>query len=144
MNIQSQVVIARPVEVVYSYLLDLEHTQEFDPDVRTAKRTTPGAIGPGTEFELYERTPPFGKFAPTSVTYTEVEPNRRISFVARIGPMRPAGSLTFEPADGGTRLTFRGTANPHGLARLFAPLVRRRGRKVWDERLAHVKAQLEH
>jgi uncharacterized protein YndB with AHSA1/START domain len=142
-TIESTVVIARPVDQVFASLLDLENAAYFDPDVQTVRKTTEGPIGPGTEFRFYERTPPFGRFHHTSVRYTAIEPNRRIAFTARVGELAPSGGFLFEPVGPATRVTFRGEANPRGVMRLFAPLVSRQGRKVWDKRLDDFKGWLE-
>jgi hypothetical protein len=63
--------------------------------------------------------------------------------VAEIGPMQPRCDLTFEQADGGTRVTFRSDSNPVGPLRWLNPVFNRKGQQVWSERLARVKTVLE-
>ena len=105
-GIESMVVIERPVEEVFEFLLDLEKIiRTVDPNVESVERTPPGQIGPGTTFRVQRTTR--GRAAEVT-RYMAVEPDRKIEFEARVGPVAPTGSLTFEPANGGTRVTFRG------------------------------------
>lgn len=72
-----------------------------------------------------------------------MEPNRKIEFEAKIGPMRPKCDLTFEGSDGGTRVTFRGDSNPSRPLKWLSPLANRKGQQVWQERLGRIKTMLE-
>jgi hypothetical protein len=52
--------------------------------------------------------------------------------------------LTFERADGGTRVKFRGEPNPGGPMKVLSLLRSpRQGQQTWDERLARLKRTLE-
>ncbi len=79
----------------------------------------------------------------TTTTFTSLDPNRKIEVEARIGPLRPKGVMTFGQAEGGTTVMVRLDPNPVGPFKLISPLFTRFGRKVWDERLARIKAALE-
>lgn len=138
---ESTVVIERPVEEVFGLVLDLEKIiRSADPDVESVEKTPEGPIGAGTTFWLRRNAP--GRHREFT-RYTAVEPNRKIEFEARFGPVAPTGSLTFEQANGGTRVTFRGDPNPVGPFKLLSPLIARKGQRAWDKRLARIKAILE-
>jgi hypothetical protein len=77
------------------------------------------------------------------VRIVAVDPNRRIDFEARFGPVQPRFSLTFEPAATGTRVTFRGDSRPVGPLRLFPSLADRIGERNWRRRLRLTKMALE-
>src|SRR5262245_56447480 len=107
--IESAVVIGRPVEDVFGFLLDLERSMPLvDPDVESVERAPPGPLGAGTTYQV--RRASLAPFAwagqRVAIRYTAVDPNRRIEFEAKLGPIAPSASFNFEPANGGTRLTF--------------------------------------
>ena len=138
-KMESTVVIARPPQDVFEFFLDLdENAPKVDPSAASVTKTPPGPVGPGTTFRFRLQN---GR--ETVSRYTALEPNRKIAFDAEIGPMRPQCELTFEPANGGTRVTFRGDANPRGPFKLLSPLFNRRGQQVWSQRLQRIKAVLE-
>jgi len=140
-RMESMVVIERPVEEVFGFVLDLEKSLRLvDPDVESVKKTPEGPIGAGTTFWL--RRDARGRRREFT-RYTAVEPNRKIEFKARFGPVAPTGSLTFEQANGGTRVTFRGDPNPVGPFKLFSLLIARKGQRAWDKRLTRIKTVLE-
>ena|SRR5215203_35456 len=145
-RMESMVLIDRPVDDVFRFLLDLETAlPAVDRDVAAVERTPPGSIGVGTTFAV-RRTghQPFGRGPRRdTIRYTAVEPNRRIAFVGRFGPIAPTAQLTFAPTNGGTRVLFRGTPNPVGPLRLLTPLLARVGQRMWHQRLARIKTLLE-
>lgn len=138
----STVVIARPVEEVFTFFLNLdESAPRTDASVEYVLKTPDGPSRQGTTFRLRQRN--LGKTRETTTRFTAVENNRRIEFEAEIGPLRPKCDLTFEPAGGGTRVTFGGDSNPVGLLKPLSPIFNRKGQQVWGQRLARIKAILE-
>jgi carbon monoxide dehydrogenase subunit G len=141
-KMESTATIARPVEEVFRFFLDLEeNAPKTDPGVGSVVKTPAGPTGAGTTFRF--RGQRLGKLRETTTTFTAVEPERKIEFDAEIGPMRPKCSLTFEQADSGTRVTFRGDSNPVGPLRPLTPLFDRKGQQVWSQRLTRIKTVLE-
>ena len=141
-KMESTVTIARPVEEVFGFFLALdENAPKVDPSAGSVVKSPEGPAGPGTTFRFRQQT--LGKVRETTTRFTGVEPNKKIEFEAVIGPMRPKASLTFEQADRGTRVTFRGDSNPIGPLKLLNPVLNRKGQQVWGQRLARVKAVLE-
>jgi carbon monoxide dehydrogenase subunit G len=140
---ESVVIIERPVEEVFGFVVDLSNIPSTDPSVQSVEKTSEGAIDAGTTFRMRQKAPPLGKVREASVRYTTVEPNRKIEFEAMVGPISPMASLTFEQANGGTRVTFRGEPNPAGPFKLLSPLIERQGQRMWDKRLTRLKSTLE-
>jgi carbon monoxide dehydrogenase subunit G len=140
-QIESTVLIARPVEVVFPFMLDLEQSAATDPNLVSVEKTSPGPIGVGTTYVLRQRIQ--GRLRESTTRLTGVEPNRRIDFEADLGPIAARASMAFEPVEGGTRVTVRGGGTPRGVLKLFSRRFQRIGQRVWDERLARVKATLE-
>ena len=140
---ESTVIIERPVEEVFGFVLDLTNIPSTDPSVRSVEKTSEGPIEAGTTFLMRQEAPPVGKVREASVRYTAVEPNRNIEFEAMVGPITPTARLTFEQANGGTKVTFRGEPNPVGPLKIISPLISYQGQRMWDKRLAGLKSTLE-
>jgi Polyketide cyclase / dehydrase and lipid transport len=136
-QIECAVTIERPATAVYEYFLDLDRNAS-DPGVDAVSKVPPGPTGPGTEFHFSNAKGP-----DTTMRFTGLEPTRRIGFVGKVGPLSPAGDFLFEPLNGSTRLTVRVDPHPIMPLRPLAPLIRRKGRQVWEARFARVKAALE-
>src|SRR5215203_5511418 len=142
-TMESTVIIERPVEEVFGFVLDLTNIPSTDPSVRSVEKTSEGPIGAGTTFLMRQEAPPVGKVREATVRYTAVEPHRNIEFEAMVGPITPTAKLTFEQANGGTKVTFRGEPNPVGPLKIISPLISYQGQRMWDKRLAGLKSTLE-
>ena len=136
-KIQSATTIARPVEDVFQFLLDLDQ-HPTDPGVESVVKSPDGPTGPGTTLRFTH-----AKGRQTTMRFTAVEPSRRIGFEGNVGPLKPVGDFTCTPNDGHTRLTVHVAPNPARPLKLLSPLVSRIGQRVWDQRLARIKAALE-
>jgi hypothetical protein len=136
-RIQSTTTIARPVEDVFQFILHLDE-HPTDAGVQLISRTPEAPVAAGTTLRFQH-----GKQRETTMRFTSVEPNRRIGFEGQVGPLRPAGDFDLAPVDGAARLTVRVAPNPGGPLKLLSPLVNRIGQRVWDQRLARIKAALE-
>ena len=136
-RIESTTTIARPVDDVFQHLLHLDE-HPTDSGVRSIARTPDGPVGPGTTLRFIH-----GNGRETTMRFTSVDPNRRIGFEGHVGPLRPTGDFEVVPAGGATKLTVRVASNPSGPLKLLTPLVNRVGQRVWNQRLALIKAALE-
>ena len=135
-KVRSAVTIARPVDDVYAFLLDLDRNAS-DPDTASVTKEPDGPTSAGTTFRFRDR-----KGGETSMVFTALEPNRRIDFEGIVGPLRPKGAFLLEPGDG-TRLSVEADANPQGALRFASPVVNVIGKRIWDKRLARIKSRLE-
>jgi Polyketide cyclase / dehydrase and lipid transport len=136
-EIHSATTIARPVEDVFQFLLDLDQ-HPTDPGVESVVKSPNGPSGPGTTLRFAH-----GKGRETIMRFTTVDPGRRIGFEGRVGPLRPVGDFSFARDAGRTRLTVRVAPNPAAPLKLLSPLVNRVGQRAWDHRLERIKAALE-
>jgi uncharacterized protein YndB with AHSA1/START domain len=134
--------INRPIEDVFAFFLNLERTiMETDPKVESVRKVTEGPVGPGTTYVISQ--PVFGRVREQRTVFTALEPNQRIEFEARFGPVAPRLSLTFEPVPSGTEVTLSGDSRPVGPFRLVTGLMDRIGERNWARRLALIKQILE-
>ena len=141
-GMHSAVTIARPVGEVFRFFLDLDrNAPKTDPRIESVVRSPEGPSGQGTTFRLRQGPP--GKRRETITRFSAVEPERRLCFDAVIGPMRPRCVLEFHQTLKGTRVEFSGHSNPIGPLRLLSSAFDRKGQRIWDQRLARIKAVLE-
>lgn len=141
-KLESTVTIARPVEEVFRFFLDLDrNAHKTDPHVESVVKTPEGPTRPGTTFHFRQRV--LGKVRETTTTFVSIEPNRKIEIAARLGPFRPTGAITFDQTTRGTTVAVRLQPNPVAPLSFLSPLFARIGQKVWDKRLARLKGALE-
>lgn len=87
-----------------------------------------GPTGAGTTFRFRQKA--LGKVRETTTTFLSLEPNRKIEMEARLGPLKPKGTITFDQANGGTTVVVRLSPNPVGPLKLLASVFARIGQKV--------------
>jgi len=116
LSAEREVTIARPVAEVFAFVADGLNAPRWRPgvmDISLASGTGLGAVykqgvkGPG------------GRRIDADYRITAYEPNRRLSFEAIAGPVRPTGQFVFDDANGATRLTFALQAELGGLKKLL-------------------------
>ncbi|MFQ5948544.1 MAG: SRPBCC family protein, partial [Acidimicrobiia bacterium] len=141
-KVESTVVIARPVEEVFGFVLDAEaNMPRWNAAVESVAKTSEGPIGTGSTFQM--RGQMMGRRLAMTARLTTVEPNRQIEMEAAGRPIAPRAGFWFEQEDGGTRVTFRGDPNPVGVLKLLSPLVARQAQRLWDGNLARLKTEVE-
>lgn len=112
---------SRPLEDVFAYLSDFSSTEEWDPGVVRAQRLGEGPIGVGTRFRL---TASFlGR--ETELTYEVVEyaPPSSVTLRGENATVVSLDRITFEPLDGGTRVTYDAELTLKGPLKLADPLL---------------------
>ena len=141
--IVESVEINRRPEDVFAYLDDLARHKEWDDQIVETQVETEGATRVGTRATDTRKTP-MGK---QKVAYeiSEHDPPRRSAFRGVSGPVRPVGTVTVEPVDGGarSRVTIEIELVGHGIGKLLAPLANRDARKHVPDNQAKLKERLE-
>jgi uncharacterized membrane protein len=56
-NVTNTILINRPVDEVYAFLADLEHTPEWNWAISETKKTTPGPVAVGTRYRQSRSVP---------------------------------------------------------------------------------------
>jgi uncharacterized protein YndB with AHSA1/START domain len=116
LSAEHEVTIARPPAEVFAFVADGLNAPKWRPgvlDISLASGTGLGAVykqgvkGPG------------GRRIDADYRITALEPNRRLSFEAIAGPVRPAGQFLFDDVNGATRLKFALQAELGGIKRLL-------------------------
>lgn len=131
--------IAAPAAAVFGYVSDVRREPEWNPQLRAARKLTPGPIGAGTKYQVR-----FGRgVGNTIIENVAFDPPRAWSAVS----MSPwlvvnfRGEVTEVP--GGCRLTVRSQLMPRGALRMASPFLRWVLRRSWDRDLSAIKTIIE-
>jgi len=135
--------INRSPEDVFAYVDDLEKRPEWQEQLVSAHVETDGPTRVGTRASDKRRLP--GGTRELAYEITEHDPPHKSSFRGVSGPVRPVGTVTVAPLDGGERskLTLELDLEGHGLGVLIAPLARASARKEVPKSHQRLKEILE-
>jgi uncharacterized protein YndB with AHSA1/START domain len=133
--------IARPVHDVFAYATDPDHLSTWQTNTVVAQRQDDGPYGVGSRLREVHRAPG-GKELESVVEVVEYVPDRVFALEVKEGTPIHA-HITFDAADGGTRMRFRAHGKVTGSTRIIEPLVRRMLRKQFAQQLATLKSVLE-
>jgi len=133
--------IARPVHDVFAYATDPDHLSSWQTNTVSAQRMDDGPYGVGSRLREVHRAPG-GKELESVVEVVEYAPDRVFALEVKEGTPIHA-HITFDPADGGTRMRFRAHGKLSGPTRIIEPLVGRMLRKQFTEQVATLKQVLE-
>jgi carbon monoxide dehydrogenase subunit G len=139
-NMEVSIVINRPIEEVFAELSDLENNKKWRSGTVEAEKTSVGPIAIGTTYRMVNGA--FGRRMEGVAEVTEYEPNRRFVTKNRSGlPIET--ERTFEPVEGGTKVTFTVKAELAGFFRMAEPLVAGMGKRRLESDVADLKDLLE-
>lgn len=136
-TITSHTTIARPIEEVFDYAVDLRNELEWNPNVEAMVKVTDGPIGVGTRMS--------GKWTKSKqieLACTEYQRPSRWTWVNG-GPVAVTLNISLTEDDGGTRLESTFDATPNGLFKLVFPIFIRMMRKEEAENMINLKTHLE-
>ena len=96
--------VPRPAREVFAYVSDFTTSVEWSASTRQASQSTPGAIAPGTEFQV-RRALPAGS-VDLRYEVTSLEPEHRIDLHGRCRLFEVRESFRCTPAGDGTRIDY--------------------------------------
>ena len=140
-KVEYSVVINQPVEEVFSFMSNVENNPLWVSGVLETKLTSPGpmAVGStGTDVRQF-----LGRRMESTWEVTEHEANKKSAFKVASGPMPFEGVWTFEPVEGGTKVTFVAQGEPGGFFKLAEPLVGRIAKRQIENDHDNLKDLLE-
>ena len=85
----------------------------------------------------------WGRRIEETLVVTAYEPDRKFGVKTTSGPIRGEGEYTFEPVEGGTKITLVGEAGLGGFFKLAKPIVARAIKRQGAGNLAGLKDLLE-
>jgi len=124
---------SKPIKETFDYLSDFSTTEEWDPGTTAAERLDDGPVGEGARFKL--RAVFMGRESELVYEITEFEAPRRVVLRGENRAVVSTDEMTFDPVDGGTRVTYDADLRFKGLVRLAEPLLAREFRRVGDRAL---------
>ena len=131
--------IDRPAADVFAFVTDPDRLPEWQTN--TVSSVADGPMAVGTRLREVHRAAG-GKEVRSVVEVAEFEPGR--VFALRVVEGTPIHlRITLDPADGGTRMTFRAHGELTGALRLAQPLLARVLKRQFSEQLATLSRVLE-
>ncbi len=120
---EKTVVINRPVESVFEFVLNGANNKLWRSSVLDIKPLSQSPYGAGSRFEQGLKAPT-GRIA-GDYEITQCQPNELIEFRVTAGPARPVGVYEFERQGTSTALTFKLDYQAKGISRLMDPMIQR-------------------
>lgn len=141
LRIDKSVVINRPVEEVFAFVSPGENWSQWATELVETRKTSEGPMDVGTTYVHVAQM--LGRRIENGYEVTEYEPNRKVSMKATSGSIPADVALTFEPAEGGTRVVLGVEADAGGVFKLAEPLLARIMSRQQDANFANLKDLME-
>jgi uncharacterized protein YndB with AHSA1/START domain len=130
-RITGEIVIAAPAGQVFDMVADERNEPRYNPRITRAEKTSPGPVGTGTRFTAQPRGT--GAAGIMTVEILDYDRPRRLVTAIRSSYLDVNGTLTFDQADGGTRMRWSWDMRLRGAMRALSPVVRAIGPR-WEHR----------
>jgi uncharacterized membrane protein len=140
-KLEISTVINRPVEVVFAFLSNPENGPKWNSSSGEVTITSGGPVGVGTTYRSVRTF--LGQRIESETEITEYEPNQRLASKAISGPFPMESLVTFEPVEGGTRVTGTLIGEPGGFFKLAEPVLVSRMKQQFEADLAKLKDMME-
>jgi hypothetical protein len=140
-DVSTETVVRRPCDEVAAYAGDPTHAPDWYANISSVEWRTPPPVGVGSRMDFV------ATFLGRRLAYTyevdELDPGRRLVMRTADGPFPMETTYTWEPVDGGTRMTLRNRGRPAGFSALVGPFMAAAMRRANRKDLAALKARLE-
>jgi len=132
--------VDRPPSEVFAFIADVDRKHEWVSEVQSSRRTSHGAIGPGSTFEDTVRF--LGRTSVVPTAFTAFDPGHRIAYRHLDGPIRAELAFEMQPVADGTQLTVTLDARLPWYLRPLTPILRGQMTRRMDGNFAALKAAL--
>jgi carbon monoxide dehydrogenase subunit G len=129
--VNKTVVLPRPPAEVFDYLSDFATTEEWDPGIVQAARTSEGAIGVGSTFDLVSNF--LGREIRVTYQITEYERPNRFVIVGDNPRFQGIDTIEISAHGDGTRVDYTADFRMKGLAKVLEPFLGRVFEKLSSE-----------
>ena len=139
----ASVVIDRPIDECFAFLIDGENDPKFSTRVQKMEKTTDGPTGVGTIFRSTVKDA--GLTTEREFELTAVDAPTKIRWAERSknSVTAPEGGYDLKPAGDGTEVTFYNVLQGHGFGKVVAPLALRSARKGAQDFANAIKRAVE-
>jgi len=118
-------------ETAFKYVGDFGNVHNWDPGVITATKSTEGAPGVGTAYDLVLSFS--GRETEMRYVITEHDPGRKIVLEGTGARVHAIDVIEFDDRPGGTQVTYTADLSLTGFSRFFEPLMKSRIAKVGED-----------
>lgn len=133
-KVDGELIIARPVEVVFDYVADQTNEPRYNAAMVRAEKDTPGPIGKGTRFKSAVRSG--HRTRDMVIEFRDYDRPRLLASHTVMKEAEIDYVLTFEPASAGTHMRWSGNVHPKGALRLLTPAIgwmgARQEQRIWE------------
>ena len=140
-RIEESVMIKRPVDKVFAYIVDPKTWSRWDPGLMEAEQTSPGQMGVGAV--LRGNNKQMGRRMPFTAKVTEYDPNKKWGGFVSFGNLQLEEHFVFDSIGEVTKLTRVYDTQLAGLLKLFGPMVLSSMRSGSKKSLVNLKSILE-
>jgi uncharacterized membrane protein len=141
-DVHTEVVIERPVDVVAGYAADPGNSPNWYVNIDSVSWESPPPLAVGSRIAFVARF--LGRRLAYTFEVVEHEPGRRLVMRTAQGPFPMETTYTWAPAGAGaTRMTLRNRGEPAGFASVAAPVMAAAMRRANRKDLARLKSVLE-
>ena len=141
-RIDGEIIIGRPVEVVFDFTADQRNEPRYNPRMIRADKVSDGPVGKGTVFRSAAKS--MGRAVEMRIELTGYDRPGRLASRTATKLADIGGALTFGPVPGGTRMRWSWSVRPRGAARLLAPAItwigRRQEQAIWTSMKRYLEA----
>ena len=139
-TVEHSVVINRPIEKVFEFMIDIENAPQWRQGLVEVKKLSDELVVGARASEVLQF---LGRRMETTYEITEYEPNKKFGFKTTSGPIPMEGGFNVEPAEGGTKVSFKIQGEAGGFFRLAEPILARMVRRQVETDYANLKDLLE-
>ena len=141
-DIITETVIDRPIDVVAGYAADPSNAPEWYANIDSVEWKTGASVEEGAQVAFVARF--LGRRLEYTYELVEVEPGARVVMRTAQGPFPMETTYTWTPESAtSTRMTLRNRGEPAGFSTLVAPLMAPAMRRANRKDLAKLKGILE-
>ena len=141
-DIEIEIVIARPADVVSSYAGDPSNAPDWYVNIDSVDWKTAPPLRVGSQVEFVARF--LGRTLKYTYEFVELIAGERMVMRTQQGPFPMETTYTWATeSDGSTRMTLRNRGEPAGFSKVLAPLMKPAMRRANRKDLAKLKTLLE-
>jgi uncharacterized membrane protein len=141
-DVVTEVVIGRPVDVVATYVGDPSNAPEWYANIESVDWQTEPPVEVGSRMDFVAHF--LGRRLAYTSEVVELDPGRRLVMRTAQGPFPMETSYEWSPvSEIATRMTLRNRGEPSGFAGIAAPLMAASMRRANTKDLARLKELLE-
>lgn len=139
-NVVTETVIPLPVAQVAAYAADPTNAPEWYANISSVEWETPPPVAVGSRVAFVARF--LGRRLAYTYEITELVPGERLVMRTEKGPFPMETTYTWQPVDGGTRMTLRNCGRPSGFGAVTAPVMAAAMRRANTKDLAALHIRL--